>query len=212
MTAPLPLVPNDQTVPVLENRESFFARVRPWMAPSEILDVEFAYMMAKFGHRAQVRKELDTQGHPVRYFEHVRRVAIILIDELKCRDHEMICAAILHDTLEDTKDISAQMLEHLFGKEVVKMVKLLSKVPKEGYYERLLDLGNEKIWAIKGCDRTDNLRSLKAGSIEFQKRQIEDTRRHVYPMLYKLREHNVGTGNYLFQQIDAMVESFLVSF
>lgn len=200
------------TVEHAENRESFFSRIQPWMAPSEILDVEFAYMMAKFGHRAQFRKETDSEGNPIRYFEHVRRVAIILLDELHCRDHKMICAALLHDTLEDTKDVSAQMLEHLFGSEVTKTVKLLSKVPKEGYYSRLLELGNQNIWSIKGCDRLDNLRSLKAGSLEFQKRQIEDTRRNIFPMLYKLREENVETGNYLFQQIDGIVEQFLAHF
>lgn len=195
-----------------ENRESFFARIQPWMAPSEILDVEFAYMMAKFGHRAQFRKEKNDDGNPIRYFEHVRRVAIILLDELHCRDHQMVCAALLHDTLEDTKDVSAHMLEHLFGSEVTKTVKLLSKVPKENYYQRLLDLGNQKIWTIKGCDRLDNLRSLQAGSLEFQKKQIEDTRRNIFPMLYKLRDENVVVGNYLFRQVDSIVEEFLAKF
>lgn len=105
------------TTCTVENRENFFARLTPFMAPSELRNVEIAYMMAKFGHRAQFRKELDADGNPVRYFEHVRRVALVLLDELHIRDPEMICTALLHDCLEDTKDVTEGIIEHLFGRK-----------------------------------------------------------------------------------------------
>src|SRR5574338_1238344 len=88
---------------VMENKETFQARVRPYFSPSEQLDVKLAYCLAKFGHRAQTRKEL-TEGKPTRYFEHVRRVAIVLMDEMKVINRDMIIAALLHDSVEDTND------------------------------------------------------------------------------------------------------------
>ena len=76
-----------------ETRESFFQRLDPYFPPSVLRDVQVAYTLAKFGHRAQTRKELDTEGHPLRYFEHVRRVALILIDEVHIVQREMVPAS-----------------------------------------------------------------------------------------------------------------------
>src|SRR5258708_28514281 len=118
----------------MENKETFQARIRPYFGPSDQLDVKLAYCLAKFGHRAQTRKEL-TDGKPTRYFEHVRRVAIVLMDEMKIMDRDMIIASILHDSIEDCADLTPELLEHSFGNEVVSMIKLLSKTPKEGYIE-----------------------------------------------------------------------------
>src|SRR5208282_5301326 len=116
----------------MENKESFQYRIQPYFSPSDQLDVKLAYSLAKFGHRAQVRKEL-VDNKPTRYFEHVRRVALILVDEMKIMDRDMIIAALLHDSVEDTVDLTPELLEHCFGNEVITIVKLLSKVPKEGY-------------------------------------------------------------------------------
>ena len=168
---------------MIENKESFQARIRPYFSPSNQLDVKLAYCLAKFGHRAQLRKEL-VEGKPTRYFEHVRRVAIVLMDEMKIFDRDMIIAALLHDSLEDTHDLTPELLEHCFGNEVVSMVKLLSKIPKEGYLDRLQNCRHWKTLAIKACDRLDNLRSLMVPgtTIEFQKRQIEETREKYFPI------------------------------
>src|ERR1700679_3695216 len=143
----------------MENKHTFQARLRPHFSPSDQQNIKLAYCLAKFGHRAQVRKEL-IEGKPSRYFEHVRRVSIVLMDEMKIMDREMICAALLHDAIEDTEDITAELIEHAHGSNVAQMVSLLSKTPKEGYHERLENCKNWKVLAIKACDRTDNLRSL----------------------------------------------------
>jgi (p)ppGpp synthase/HD superfamily hydrolase len=63
------------------------------------------------------------------------------------------------------------------------MVKLLTKDPKEGYYDRLLKHGNPKTWIIKGCDRLSNLRTLKDTSPDFQAKQYAETRKVIYPLL-----------------------------
>lgn len=171
----------------MENKETFQGRIRPYFSPSDQLDVKLAYCLAKFGHRAQVRKEL-TEGKPTRYFEHVRRVAIVLMDEMKIIDRDMVIAALLHDSIEDCADLSPELLEHSFGNEVVTMVKLLSKVPKEGYMERLSNCKNWKALTIKACDRLDNLRSLmiEGTSPEFQKKQVKETKEKYFPLFDRL--------------------------
>jgi guanosine-3',5'-bis(diphosphate) 3'-pyrophosphohydrolase len=171
----------------MENKVTFQARIQPYFSPSDQLDVKLAYCLAKFGHRAQTRKEL-TDGLPTRYFEHVRRVAIILMDEMKIMDRDMIIASLLHDSIEDCADLTPELLEHSFGNEVVSMVKLLSKTPKEGYIDRLNNCHNWKVLAIKACDRLDNLRSLMipGTTLEFQKKQIKETKDKYFTIFDKL--------------------------
>lgn len=172
----------------IENKETFQARLRPWFSPSDQLDIKLAYCLAKFGHRAQTRKELTEDGKPTRYFEHVRRVSLVLIDEMKIIDRDMIIVCLLHDSVEDTDDLTPELLEHCFGNEVISMIKLLSKTPKEGYLERLGNCHNWKVLAIKACDRLDNLRSLMipGTTLEFQKRQIQETKEKYFPIFDKM--------------------------
>lgn len=172
-----------------ENKETFHARVAPYFSPSDQLDIKLAYSLAKFAHRAQTRKEL-VEGKPTRYFEHVRRAAIILMDEVKIMDKNMIISALLHDSVEDTKDLSPELIEHCFGGEVAANVNILSKVPKEGYIDRLKNSFNWKPLTVKGCDKLDNLRSLMVPgtTLEFQKKQVKEVRGEYYPIFDRLVE------------------------
>jgi (p)ppGpp synthase/HD superfamily hydrolase len=185
----------------MENKHTFQARLQPYFSPSDQLDIKLAYCLAKFGHRAQTRKEL-TEGKPTRYFEHVRRVAIVLMDELKIMDRDMIIAALLHDALEDCDDLTPELLEHSFGSNVVSIVKQLSKVPKEGYIDRLNECVNWKVLAIKACDRLDNLRSLmvEGTTLDFQKKQIKETKEKYFPIFDRLvafapADHHLRVSN-----------------
>lgn len=169
-----------------ENREAFFSRLRPLLAPSELMRVEIAYALAKHAHRFQERKELDSGGRPIRYFEHLRATALILIDELKIHDPDMIIACLMHDSIEDTTDINERMLEHLFGANVCKIVKLLTKNPEDpkgAYYRRLQDHGNAQTLIVKGCDRLSNLRTLSGCDKAFQTKQILETIGIILPIL-----------------------------
>ncbi len=171
----------------MENKESFYARITPFFSISEEQKIRLAYYLAKYGHRSQVRKEL-VDDKPVRYFEHVRRVALILMDEAKCMKDEMIIAALLHDSLEDTEDLTPELLECTFGSDVVSIVKKLSKVPKEGYIERLEMCTDWRPLLIKACDRLDNLRSLMivGTTLDFQKRQVKETREKYLSLFDKM--------------------------
>ena len=171
-----------------ENRASFFARLEPHLAPSTLLDVQLAYTLAKFGHRAQTRKELGEDGQPERYFEHPRRVTLILLDEVKIHESELIISALLHDGMEDTRDLTPEMIEHCFGKDVVTIVKTLSKIPKEGYLERFEMSVDWRPYVIKACDRLDNLRSLKGCAPAFVRKQCQETEEKYYSLFYRMVE------------------------
>jgi GTP pyrophosphokinase len=175
----------------MENRETFFARLEPFMPPSELRMVEIAYMMAKYGHRAQVRNELDGEGNPVRYFEHLRGVALILIDEAEVRDWKIIVSGLLHDSLEDTRDITPEIIEHLFGARVCQIVKLLSKCPKEGYLDRLQKYGDATVLLVKAADRLHNLRSMKDATPEFVLRQQVETKDKYIPIFRQAKRTQV---------------------
>ena len=157
----------------MENKASFFARLETRLAPSDLVRVRGAYYLAKFGHRAQVRKELGEDGNPLRYFEHVRRVALVLMDEAKVYDPDLICTALLHDTLEDTEDIDAHIIEQFFGANVARRVRLLTKA-KDDYVARLQSADHGTI-LVKMCDRLDNIRSLDGTTEEFKARQLKET-------------------------------------
>lgn len=161
-----------------ENKVSFFTRVEPRLSPSDLTRVRGAYVLAKYGHRAHTRTETDADGNNLRYFEHIRRVAIVLMDELHCYDPNLICTALLHDALEDTDDIDAAIIEQFFGLDVCRRVRLLTKIPKEGYLDRLTTADTQTI-IVKICDRVDNLRSLSQANEAFQKKQLAETLQYI---------------------------------
>jgi len=169
-----------------ENRETFLNRITPILPPSEILDIEVAYALTKDAHRGQTRKTLDSQGVPVRYFEHLRDATLVLTDDLEIIERNMILGCMLHDGPEDTKNIHAQMIEHLFGKEVAQMVKLLTKNPKEGYYDRLMKHGTWETLFVKGCDNLSNLRTLEGCDREFQVKTCKQSREKIMPLMGRL--------------------------
>lgn len=200
-----------------ENRESFCRRLKPILAMRDLMLVEAAYVFAKHGHRAQYRKEIDPEtGRKVRYFEHPRRVALILIDEVKCVDPVMIMAALIHDCIEDTDIITPEFIEHTLGAETARIVKMLSKVPKEGYLERLTAYADWRVLVIKACDRLDNLRSLGGGTVEFQKKQVSETEEKYFPvfdLMLKLtpKAHAKGVRR-IRDEIRAVVARYKASF
>lgn len=167
-----------------ENKGLFFSRLEGQVLPSELVKIKTAYMIAKHAHRAQLRKERNDAGRKIRYFEHVRRVALLLMDSTgegsgvpgwRWQD---VCAALLHDTIEDTEDVTAEILEAVFGAEVCKMVMSMTKWPGRQDYIYQIYKGGERVIYLKMCDRLDNLRSLDGVDIteEFRDRQKRETR------------------------------------
>jgi len=77
----------------------------------------------------------------------------------------------------------------MFGANVARRVRLLSKVPKEGYLERLHTADRETV-LVKACDKLDNFRSLSQTSPEFKMKQINETVSKYYDLFDEKLENN----------------------
>jgi GTP diphosphokinase / guanosine-3',5'-bis(diphosphate) 3'-diphosphatase len=80
------------------------------MGGSELAAVFRALSFAAEKHRDQRRK--DDHGSP--YINHPIALARVLCDEAGVTDPDILCAALLHDTVEDT-DTTPEELETQFG-------------------------------------------------------------------------------------------------
>src|SRR5258705_13752482 len=80
-----------------------------------------ALSFAATKHRDQRRK--DREASP--YINHPIALANVLSNEGGVTDVEVICAALLHDTVEDT-ETSVTELEGLFGKHISSIVSEVS--------------------------------------------------------------------------------------
>lgn len=170
-----------------EDRKTFFARLPHLLTDEQLWDIEHAYLIAKAAHRYDERTgETDEEGNPLRYFEHPRRVAIILMDQIGCHEPLLICAALLHDVPEDAHHITLHKLERWFHSPTLAgLVAKISKIPKQGYLGRLQECAKHGDWQpvlLKLCDRLHNMRSLENCARDFQRKQGDETRRDYLPL------------------------------
>lgn len=130
------------------------------------------------------------------YINHAMKVALILSDELKVHDVDTICAAILHDAIEKSKENSpvVEDLRSNFGDNIYDTVRILTE-PKtnEENREKLLfnyfdniSKGPKMPRFIKLADHLDNARFLK-NDIKKEKalRYKEETQKYILPLAEK---------------------------
>ena len=142
----------------------------------DIKMVSRAYEFAKSQHEGQLRKS----GEP--YIIHPVQVAYIL--STLGLDDSTICAALLHDVVEDTNVTKKDIIEK-FGEEIADMVDGVTKLNKleyatieeqqvENYRKMFLAMGKDiRVILIKLSDRLHNMRTLKYLSRD---RQIANAR------------------------------------
>ena len=128
--------------------------------------VERAYRFAADYHRDQRRRS----GEP--YINHPVEVALILAHDLRM-DEDTICAALLHDTVEDTPATKDQISE-IFGQTVADLVDGVTKLTsiqvssmdaKQAWNLRKMFLAMSRdirVVIIKLADRLHNMRTLAA--------------------------------------------------
>ena len=92
-----------------------------------------AASFAAYKHRNQRRKDADASP----YINHPLGLASVLTEEGEVIDTATICAALLHDTIEDT-DTSAIELEREFGAEICALVLEVTDVKSLPKAERKL--------------------------------------------------------------------------
>ncbi|WP_276916562.1 HD domain-containing protein, partial [Parvibacter caecicola] len=158
---------NDADAPVTP--EARFAELQEltadYLSPEEETMLARAFQFASEKHAGQKRKS----GEP--FVLHPVEVALILAD-LRM-DAETICAALLHDTVEDT-DATAQDVERLFNPQVRQLVEGVTKITRieveslsdeQAATIRKMFVAMSKdirVIVIKLADRLHNMRTLSA--------------------------------------------------
>ena len=137
-----------------------------YLDPQAMDKIKRAYEFAREFHRNQKRRS----GEP--YINHPVEVAIILASDLHM-DEDPICAAILHDTVEDT-DATLSDLSTRFGQTVADLVDGVTKLTqvqvssmdeKQALNLRKMFLAMSKdirVLIIKLADRLHNMRTMAA--------------------------------------------------
>ncbi len=151
--------------------------------------IKKAYEYAKNKHGEQLRKS----GEP--YIIHPVQVAYIL--STLGLDDSTICAALLHDTVEDT-GVTKEDLSHEFGKEIAELVDGVTKLSKlqyasmeeqqvENYRKMFLAMGKDiRVILIKLADRLHNMRTLKFLSRDRQIANANETMELYAPLANRL--------------------------
>lgn len=170
-----------------ENRESFFRRIALFFPKSDFRykAIERAYNFAKDAFRGKYRDDGET-----RYFEHLRAVALIIIDYLRVKDYELIVAALLHDIVEDIPSWTVDRVRTEFGERVAELVDWLSKPPVSQFkskkdrnreYNKRLHNAHRDVFLIKLADRWHNVLTLSSCTPEKIASKVEETRTYYIP-------------------------------
>ena len=158
----------------------------------KIIQKAYNYALAK--HGTQLRKS----GEP--YIIHPVNVAYT-IAELGLDEHT-ICAALLHDVVEDT-DASYEDIEAEFGLEIAEMVDGVTKLKQiqyasieehqvENYRKMFLAMGKDiRVIIIKLADRLHNMRTLEYLKKERQIAISEETMELYAPLANRLGLYSI---------------------
>jgi GTP pyrophosphokinase len=204
-----------------ENRKTFNGRLRKF-SKNEQKNIEWAYDLAKESHRTQVRQNGE------RYFEHARGVALIILDEFKIKDSDMVIAALLHDVGEDTptlgpilyskwKQTATYRLTRNFNNDVAKMIIALTKARIDGkeiknkkqmykmYYSGL-HKANTKTKLVKLADRLYNLRTMSDLPKEKIEKNIKETNEIYLPIFKNIKGIYKTQANYGISEIEKQLK------
>ncbi|GAA2611890.1 HD domain-containing protein [Actinomadura fulvescens] len=122
-------------------------RLRDRFSEDELRQVERAHAAAAFWHEGQYR----LSGDP--YITHVVQVAILAAEAGS--DHRMVCAALLHDVLQDT-DMGTAELRARFGDEICYLVEELTR-----HSSARTEPVDERVLLLRLLDRLHNMRTLQ---------------------------------------------------
>lgn len=153
-----------------------------------------AYNLANEKHKNQKR----SSGEP--YIIHPLNVAYILAGI--GLDESTLCAALLHDVVEDT-DLTNKDLSEMFGEEIAQMVEGVTKLSTiqfatveekqvENYRRMFLAMGKDiRVILIKLADRLHNMRTLKYLTRERQIANAKETLDLYAPLANRLGLYSI---------------------
>jgi guanosine-3',5'-bis(diphosphate) 3'-pyrophosphohydrolase len=162
-TASSPTVVVEPFDPCPEALVELVAKLTPYLPEAQIASVRDAYYMGARAHHGQTRKS----GEP--YITHPLAVSGILAE--LGMDVETLCAAILHDALEDT-ELARDQIAGRFGEAVAELVDGVTKLDKisfrdrheaaaESFRKMMLAMARDlRVILIKLADRLHNMRTM----------------------------------------------------
>ncbi|MBW8066378.1 MAG: RelA/SpoT family protein [Ferrovum sp.] len=165
-----------------------------YLRPSDLELLEQAFHLAARAHEGQFRKS----GEP--YLIHPLSVAVILAEWHL--DPQALCAALLHDTVEDTGTTTQEIMEQ-FGPSVSELVEGVSKLDRlefqteqqaqaENFRKMLLAMARDvRVILIKLADRLHNMRTLGAMKSDKQRRIARETLDIYGPIANRLGLHKL---------------------
>ena len=169
-------------------RDKFFEIIDKKVGFEDREKIEWAYALAKQFHREQIRDE------GVRYFEHCRDVALLLVKYGPTNPNEII-VGLLHDVYED-QFVPRGMIKQLFGQEIDEAIRTLShekpfykshgkiiktSESKKEYFDSIRR-SSELVRRIKLADRLHNLFTLEFVKPEKRTGKIKETREFILPI------------------------------
>ena len=173
----------------IETHDDLLAALRASDKVYDLDKIERAYQVADKAHGGQVRKS----GDP--YISHPLSVAIILVG--MGMDTDCICAALLHDVVEDTA-VSLDDLRRSFGEDVAIMVSGVTKLTNmplstkeeqqaENIRKMLLAMNEDiRVILIKLADRLHNMRTMQYQSPDKQRSKSHETMEIYAPIAHRL--------------------------
>ena len=170
--------------PVLDPLLRVYREIHP---KGDVASIQKAYDIAERMHAGQTRKS----GDP--YITHPLAVATILAE--LGMTAPTLCAALLHDTVEDTSYTLAQ-LKAEFGDEVVHLVDGVTKLDKVKYGDStqsetirkmVIAMSRDiRVLVIKLADRLHNMRTLRYLRQDKQERIARETIEIFAPLAHRL--------------------------
>lgn len=153
--------------------------------------IQSAYLFAKEVHTGQFRNSGEEYiTHPIAVAEIVAGLEL---------DTDSICAALLHDTVEDCPDkVSVELIRRRFGPAVADLVDGLTKLvhipfadkeeeSMENLRKMLLAMSKDvRVIFIKLCDRLHNMRTLSAKPENKQRITALETMNVYAPLAHRL--------------------------
>ena len=162
---------------VYPEAQRVFDIMQPRVSAEDLRRIKDAYFLAEEAHRTQTRKS----GEP--YIIHPIAVAAIAAEELEL-DANTVCAAFLHDVVEDTEFTIEDILER-FGEDVAFLVKVVTKDKSAGKtangqiynFKQIVESVNYDVRALllKLSDRLHNMRTLDSMRIDKQLKIASET-------------------------------------
>ena len=156
---------------------------------ADLKRIRAAFEYSRQAHGTQMRKDgTEFITHPLAAAEIVLEIGL---------DEDSICAALLHDCIEDTGSTYKE-IEKLFGKDVAEIVDGVTKLTRvtytskekeqmENFRKMLIAMAKDiRVILIKIADRLHNMRTMEYQSAEKQREKALETMEMYAPIAHRL--------------------------